>query len=725
MTAAELGYADVCHVYADLGWAPIKLAAGTKFPPPTGFTGSKGAYPSGADRQAWAEEEPGGNVAVRLADGFVGIDEDRYGGKTGGQTIVEAERRWGPLPPNRKSTSRGDGSGIRIYRVPAGLKFVEKLEFPELGLGGVDVIQPHHRYVVCWPSTHPEGREYYWLDDDGTVTTPPRAEDVPELPAAWVEGLREAEKPTDGAELGSDGPYNVRRALTEGEPSRRVAQRLGQAILDCYGGGRHDDTRNHVLALLRYGRQGDTGVLAALTALQRAFVAAVEKDRPGGRTEAEKEFRKFVRGKGTGELLAAPDLDTAAAAVTEVDWAALATAANAAIDQNGTEHRGAGVDPLESAIAYRLHALRINREAQRRLDDELRPPPELPPVRSLDALLAEPDSPVAYRVDRLAPTGARVMCSAQYKAGKTTLVGNLARALVDDEPFLGAFTIHTPARRLVLIDDELGDDMVRRWLREQRIDNTGAVADVVTLRGRLAAFNPTDDRNRARWAARLADLGADYLVLDCLGPVLAALGLDENRDVGVFLAGFDALLGEAGIDDSLTVHHMGHTNERARGASRLQDWPDAIWRVVRESDDPASPRFFSAYGRDVNVPEGRLSFDQASRRLTYAEGSRGDAKTEDALRAVVELLAADALDDGAGLSGRAVEDDLSAEHTQKAIRAACRLAVERGLVSVTAGKRGAKLHRIAAPCSRCGKPLTAGQSGRHQSCAEVDAEGRK
>lgn len=377
-------------------------------------------------------------------------------------------------------------------------------------------------------------------------------------------------------------------------------------------------------------------------------------------------------------------------------------------------------DELAGAVEYRLKVLRVNAEAKRRLDDELTPPAVLPAVRGLDALLAEPESPVAYRIDRLAPVGGRVMAVAQYKAGKTTLVGNLVRALVDDEPFLDAFDVTVPARRLVLLDDELSDDMVRRWLRDQRISNTGAVADVATLRGRLSAFNILDDRTRARWASRLRDLGADYLILDCLSPALAALGLDENRDVGVFLGAFDALLVEAGIDDSLTVHHMGHAQERSRGASRLQDWPDAIWRLVRESDDPASPRYFSAYGRDVNVREGRLGFDASTRRLTYAEGSRGDTATEDALGAVVELLAADTLAGGPGLSGRGIEDQLSGDHTQKAIRAACRLAVDRGLLSIGAGKRGANLHRVAAPCAECGKPLTAGQTGRHQSCPDAD-----
>jgi len=375
---------------------------------------------------------------------------------------------------------------------------------------------------------------------------------------------------------------------------------------------------------------------------------------------------------------------------------------------------------LEGAIQHRLHILRINAEARRRLDDEQHPQAQPPPVKDLDTLLAEPDTVTRYRIAELAPTDSRIILSAQYKAGKTIIVGNLIRALADGDPFLGRFTTNTTARHIVLIDDELSENTLRHWLRDQRIDNTGAVADVVSLRGRVSAINLLDDRRRAEWAHRLADLGCDYLILDCLRPVLDALGLDERREAGRFLVQFDALLEEAGITDALLVHHMGHANERARGDSRLQDWPDAIWNMVREDhDDPSSPRYFSAVGRDVNVLEGRLAFDETTRRLTYAAGSRSDAKVEAALPAVIQALA----EAGEELSGRAVEGAVDpTEHPRACVRAALAMAVSRGLVA--ARKHGArtKLHRIAHPCSECGLPVTA-QGQRHESCPPSVEEG--
>ena len=173
-------------------------------------------------------------------------------------------------------------------------------------------------------------------------------------------------------------------------------------------------------------------------------------------------------------------------------------------------HNGTGEPAdLDGAVAYRKHRLRVDREARRQLDAEESPRPGLPAVRPLTALLAEPDAPTAYQIDRLMPVGSRIMLSAQFKAGKSTLVANLIRALVDGTPFLGQFEVRQPVRRLVLLDDELGDTLLRRWLADQNISNTGAVADVVSLRGRVAAFDLLDPDVRRQWVDRLRELRCD------------------------------------------------------------------------------------------------------------------------------------------------------------------------------------------------------------------------
>ena len=176
------GYHDAARVYYDAGWSPLPLPRGAKTSPPEGTTGANGRWPTVDDVELWTNEHRGGNVAIRMPDTVIGIDVDDYDDKHGGTTLDALEEQYGKLPATWKSTSRGDGvSGIRVYRIPAGM------EFPGMLGPGIDVIQHRHRYIVAAPSTHPNGGRYRWYDANGDKCGPPRVGDLPELPKAWLE----------------------------------------------------------------------------------------------------------------------------------------------------------------------------------------------------------------------------------------------------------------------------------------------------------------------------------------------------------------------------------------------------------------------------------------------------------------------------------------------------------------------------------------------------------
>jgi hypothetical protein len=380
---------------------------------------------------------------------------------------------------------------------------------------------------------------------------------------------------------------------------------------------------------------------------------------------------------------------------------------------------GQDADEFEADVEYHLTAMRAKDEAKRRYEEQSRAAVGLPPVHNLTALLAEPDTETAYRIEGVAPAGGRVLLAAQAKSGKTTLTGNLVRSLVDGDPFMGRFCVNGQARRVVVIDTELSENMVRRWFRDQGIVHTDRV-DVLALRGRVGAFNVLDPRRRAEWAELLH--GADYLILDCLRPALDALGLDEHRDAGKFLVGFDALLAEAGITDALLVHHMGHDGKRARGDSRLQDWPDATWKVLRANDSPDSDRFFSAFGRDVDVPEGRLDFDAATRRITYTDGSRKagtrQAACEEVLGEIVGILAQRLLEGNADPMTR--NGILTAakgyQRTARTIDPALEHGVIQGVLTKANGPRNSDLYRLTNPCTVCYQPVADLITRTHSDC---------
>lgn len=341
---------------------------------------------------------------------------------------------------------------------------------------------------------------------------------------------------------------------------------------------------------------------------------------------------------------------------------------------------------FEEQVAREVARLQVQAEARKRLAAHGAHELVLPPLARLDHFLDEPDPEVDYRIGGLWPAGGRVVFAAQQKAGKTTALANVLRALADGDMFLGQFPAERAAR-VVLLDNELDANMLRRWLRDQGIANPEHI-ELVTLRGRLSTFNILEEDTRARWAQHIG--AADVLLFDCLRPALDALGLDENRDAGRFLEAFDELITAAGIPEALVVHHMGHGNERSRGDSRILDWPDAIWTLVRgQGDDGTAPRYFKAHGRDVQVPESQLAYDAIARRLSITGGSRGDQKINECTTALLALLA-----EAPGQSGRAIEDALSSEEfpRDKVVRKAIARAVSEELVIVKRGAKNANLH---------------------------------
>ena len=130
--------------------------------------------------------------------------------------------------------------------------------------------------------------------------------------------------------------------------------------------------------------------------------------------------------------------------------------------------------------------------------------------------------------------------------------------------------------------------------------------------------------------------------------------------------------------------------------------PDAEWRIVRQRDPdnpaaepaPNAPRFFAAFGRDVEVGEGQLSYDGITRHLTYAEGNRRETRTREAQQAVLEFVAGTP-----GKSGRAIEAAITSDGaiTQAAVREALAAATATGLLSIIIGSHRAKLHHITNP----------------------------
>jgi putative DNA primase/helicase len=307
MSAGPYGLA--AFEYLEAGWSPIPLPPNKKHPVPEGFTGGAGKAVDAAQATRWVNSSTGSfqarsNIALRLPRTVLGIDADMYEGKRGRETLRECEERWGPLPATWVSTSRDDGSGIRLFRIPEGLSWPDRLRGDDgSATSGVELVRWDHRYCVVMPSMNPDsGKRYGWVKPDGSVTDEefPAPDDLPELPEAWVQGLTGGQSYSERAR--ADLTDGEAKEWLESRPGAREAQcevmrrtsekyvaALNKARVD---GGAHDEGRNGVWAVAREAKSGHKGVLKALKSLRLAFFAAVE-----GRREtaaAESEWRRFV-----------------------------------------------------------------------------------------------------------------------------------------------------------------------------------------------------------------------------------------------------------------------------------------------------------------------------------------------------------------------------------------------------------------------------------------------
>lgn len=277
------------------------------------------------------------------------------------------------------------------------------------------------------------------------------------------------------------------------------------------------------------------------------------------------------------------------------------------------------VDPrFEKDVLATIRQMDVVEEAKDRRDARDRDPFEEPPIFELVDFLSQPDNPVYYKVDQLWPVGGNVLFAAPAKFGKSTVMMNLVRSLLDGTPFLTVFGCPKVAQgeTILLIDLEMSQDRVRSELRAQEIKYPQQLV-VAPLRGKAKDFDLRDDETRSYWVKFCKDRNVQTLLLDPLAPLMGYMGVDENDNtmVNQMFQMLDAFKDEAGIRDMMVVHHCGHSADwRPRGASRFNDWPDALWlaKINGPVNDPQSPREFFARGRDVGENfhgEGTISRD--------------------------------------------------------------------------------------------------------------------
>lgn len=282
---------------------PIGNRAGTKYPPPQGFTGHGAPMPSAADVGAWLETHADRNIGLRLPPGVIGLDVDNYAKdgaeKSGGATLAGLEARFGALPPTWITSARTDGvSGIRLYRVPTHDASGAEINWPGEAGPNIEIIQNGHRYALVAPSVNPEagGAEYVWRWERDTPpigASLPGPDSIPDLPEAWIEGLRLTYERAEKGDLGNREAQEWWAGLGHGEPCRAVTAVRDRAHVSirAEAGSRHETARDAIRALVAFGAEGHAGVPTAVNLLRNIFDDAVGTPRA-----ASGEFDRLLLG---------------------------------------------------------------------------------------------------------------------------------------------------------------------------------------------------------------------------------------------------------------------------------------------------------------------------------------------------------------------------------------------------------------------------------------------
>lgn len=272
-----------------------------------------------------------------------------------------------------------------------------------------------------------------------------------------------------------------------------------------------------------------------------------------------------------------------------------------------------------------------------------------PPLDEDDfSLILQSDIPeLRYAIENILPENGNAILFAQFKSGKTTFILELVRALCDSEPFLDRFKVNTSGN-VALWNYELDAAMMVSWLKDTQLQHPEKLR-LKNLRGKRI---PLDTKYGQEWT--IDWLRRNEVRTWIIDPAVRAMigwgDENNNQDVTLFTDKLDELKEKSGVRELIIAHHTGRAEqavgeERARGATRWDDWPDSRWILTRMTG--SETRFIRMVGRGEDFPERALAYDPQRRRVTLVGGGdplasadRQTAADENLKAQIVDFVAA-------------------------------------------------------------------------------------
>lgn len=271
-----------------------------------------------------------------------------------------------------------------------------------------------------------------------------------------------------------------------------------------------------------------------------------------------------------------------------------------------------------------------------------------------------------FLIPGLWPWGHIPMLGGPPKAGKTTLIADLAASLlVPGRNFLGHFeaadlrqdehhveglwvwmvNAETPAEdfEAALVAAGIVDDT---WLTIDHLEESFGGASAFDLRkpeiydlwlNRLVWCDPCDGTN---------DQPPSVVIVDGLTAILAA----DTTAYGEWYAAFRQLMREVGVPNAIVTAHNGLRGRHLMNGVESMAQADGLWNYFTDDSDAADPaRYFQVTPRVGGVPipktcvrfeEGRLRMRPKTERKTEAVGERRPSDPDWAAKQILSKLRA-------------------------------------------------------------------------------------
>lgn len=244
----------------------------------------------------------------------------------------------------------------------------------------------------------------------------------------------------------------------------------------------------------------------------------------------------------------------------------------------------------------------------------------LPGVMTPDEMAAASKDTPKMRIADLLPDSANLLLCAANKCGKTERLIEVNDSLLTGNPFLDEFEVATPLDGNVLyLNYEVNGAQFSEWQQDMAITNKR----FLTINLRDYATVPILSDGGAEWLVNMCVMhDAQVLVIDPAGRAMTAAGCkDENSndEIKQFTSRLDEIKAQANLHHMILGIHANreHFPVRPRGADAWGGWFDVqVSMRLKNKGDLGGPRLFSAYGRDVEVPEQELDRDVSTRRCT-------------------------------------------------------------------------------------------------------------